>query len=134
MASKKKLKEATLEALLERASQSKNDQIQYKDYESEALEMTLKVKKIPARKFAVLSDGLGGDSLAEEFDKEVELIYECVPMFHSKELQDAYECAEPTDVVMKVFDENVGELERMITFLLDLYGLGEAQQIEDLKN
>ena len=37
-------------------------------------------------------------------------------------------------VVTPVFDENVGEINKLATFILGLYGLAENEDIDDIKN
>ena len=55
-------------------------------------------------------------------------------LLQKKELQEAYEVAEPYDVVTPVFDENLGEINKLATFILGLYGLAENEDIDDIKN
>ena len=63
-----------------------------------------------------------------------ELIYMSVPLFQSQELQAAYECAEPTDIVPAVLENNLEAISELVTAITALYGLNNGVAITDLKN
>ena len=50
-----------------------------------------------------------------------------------KRLQEAYECAEPYDVVMRVLDDNIGAVGELTAAILDFYGMGDSIR-DQLKN
>ena len=52
-------------------------------------------------------------------------------MLHSKKLLDAYEVLAPTDIVCAVLGDNMAEINRIVTALLDMYGLADATGIKD---
>ena len=71
------------------------------------------------------------------------LIYKHCPILQKKELQEAYQVAEPYEIVIPVFDENLGEVNKLSNFILNLYGLGAEddkaskvleEEVEDIKN
>lgn len=63
------------------------------------------------------------------------LIYECVvePNLKSQELQEAFGCVEPMEIVEKIFE--AGEIPKVSTECLRLAGFSnEVKRIEQLKN
>lgn len=141
MGDKKKL---LLEDLLDRARQSENDKIKIREYYSEILGGTIQVNKMPLRKITELMDNVSNsDSISESFDGNVELIYMSVPIFQNKELQATYGCVEPYDIVAKIFDDNINEINNLADFILGFYGLSNVKDntdvepedmVEELKN
>ena len=67
-----------------------------------------------------------------ELVNEERAAYGLDPLVLDKELQEAYDCKVPTDIVMKVFDDDLGEMNRICSRILEMYGLEEV--IEDIKN
>ena len=89
-------------------------------------EQVLEAKKSP-KKARIYVKSLGGEivikaptkSLATESaemekDGDAHLVYECVaePDLHSKELQDAYGCTYPEEIVEKIFDDQAKSPDR----------------------
>ena len=75
----------------------------------------------------------------------IELVYKSVPMLQNKELQAAYDCVEPYDIVTKVFNDNLGEIQDITNFIMSLYGMykykskneddpEEESLVDELKN
>lgn len=64
------------------------------------------------------------------------LVYTVIsePNLKDKQLQEAYECEEPTDILKKIFDE--GEITDIMNFVVDKSGLkgGKVIEVKDLKN
>ena len=56
---------------------------------------------------------------------EEKLVYESCKMLHDKKLMEAFECTEPPDIVLKILDENMEELDRLSGIVLGFYGLNE---------
>lgn len=131
MGDKKKL---LLEDLLDRARQSENDKIKFREYYSEILGGTIQVNKMPLRKITELMDNVSNsDSISESFDGNVELIYMSVPIFQNKELQATYGCVEPYDIVAKIFDDNINEINNLAEFILSFYGLSNVKDNNDVE-
>lgn len=119
-------KKLTLEDLLDRARQRDNDKIQIREYFSEELGGNIAVTKMPLRKLtAFLDKADDGDSnaITSNLDMNIELVYKSVPMLQNKELQVAYDCVEPYDIVTKVFNDNLGEIQDITNFIMSLYGM-----------
>ena len=74
----------------------------------------------------------------DRFQAEMKLVYDHCPVLHEKELQAAYGCVEPLDAVEKVFDSNMGLIEKAAKEILDMYGLAEEDgtknPVDDVKN
>ena len=129
---KEKLIKATKEALLARAEQSKDDKMKYRGYESEELGMTLSLKRLPISRLCEIMDMSEDDTMKAAMEMNCNIIYESVPLFQDKELQAAYGCIEPTEIVTKVMNENMSEIEKMCTFIMGGYGM--TDQVEKVKN
>ena len=141
-------KKLTLEDLLDRARQRDNDKIQIREYFSEELGGNIAVTKMPLRKLtAFLDKADDGDSnaITSNLDMNIELVYKSVPMLQNKELQAAYDCVEPYDIVTKVFNDNLGEIQDITNFIMSLYGMykykskneddpEEESLVDELKN
>lgn len=127
-----KMKKATKESLIARAQAKKTNEIKYIEYDCKAIGETLMIKKLPVTRIADILDMSEGDSIKAGIELNADLIYASIPLFHDKELQEAYDCKVPTDIVMKVFDDDLGEMNRICSKILEMYGLEEV--IEDIKN
>lgn len=127
-------KNITLEMLLARKEQSNNDKMKIAYFNSEVLGGTIEVVKLKARDVLKVMDNVDDKSTDGAYRANCKLIYKHCPLLQKKELQDAYEVAEPYDVVTPVFDENLGEINKLATFILGLYGLAENEDIDDIKN
>jgi hypothetical protein len=121
---------ATIEALLARKDK---DVLKTKEVHVPALDMDLVVEKKPLSVVAGFFDDMRADmSFSKSIEIYKELIYTCVPLFHDKKLQEAYNCAEPYDVVPAVFDDNVMAIQALGNEILSLYGFDEL--IQQVKN
>ncbi len=124
---RKDMVKATREALLERAS--KKEDKAYSTYESEALGLAFTVKRLPVARLMAIMD-MGEETAEGGLETSKQLIYESIPALQDKELQEAYGCIEPHDIVLGVFDDNLGEVERLVEFINSQYGL----TVDDIKN
>lgn len=127
-------KNITLEMLLARKEQSNNDKMRITYFNSEVLGGTIEVVKLKARDVLKVMDNADDKSADGAYRANCKLIYKHCPLLQKKELQEVYEVAEPYDVVTPVFDENLGEINKLATFILGLYGLAENEDIDDIKN
>ncbi len=116
---------AIIERLIAKAITRSNSGM--KDYYSDYLQETLEVKRLPLNKVFQLMSGADKLELAEAFDLNLQLIYESCPILKDKELQEAYDVVEPTDIIVKLFDDNIGEINKLALFILAQYGLGEVK-------
>ena len=121
---------ATIEALLARKDKGV---LKTKEVHVPALDMDFVVEKKPLSVVAGFFDDMRADmSFSKSIEIYKELIYTCVPLFHDKKLQEAYNCAEPYDVVPAVFDDNVMAIQALGNEILSLYGFDEL--IQQVKN
>lgn len=129
-----KAKKLTLEALIARHEQREAEKMDFREIEVPALGGTLMFKKLPLSVFLGLMDQQKDNpTLRESIDFEVELIYKSCPTLQDKKLQAEYECEEPTDIVYKLLDDNLGAIGSLSAEILDFYGMGESIR-EQLKN
>lgn len=133
MEEKKNMKKATLDALLERARQSAEDKTEYKEFESEVLGMSLTLKRMRLTEYLRLMDNTEDvDSMVDSLECYKEMIYKSCPIIQKRELLEAYGCAEPYDIVTKLFDDNFGEILRCANAINGMYGI--IDDIEAVKN
>ena len=127
-------KNITLEMLIAKKEQSNDDKMKIVLFNSEVLGGTIEVVKLKAREVIKIMDSAEDKSTDCAYKANCKLIYKHCPILQKKELQEVYEVAEPYDVVMPVFEENLGEINKLATFILSLYGLADNEEIEELKN
>jgi hypothetical protein len=95
----------------------------------------LELNRLPLAKFLDLLDGVTEKTGAgESLRIQMEIIYESCPILHNKELQEAYDCVEPTEIVGKIFDDNIGEIMTVLGAIFEMYGMDSGDIIDDLKN
>lgn len=126
-----------LEELVARATQSKADKFQVRMVEIDREGNTIQATKKDLRTVSKILD-METETTNDRFQAEMKLVYDHCPVLHEKELQAAYNCAEPLDAVEKVFDSNMGLIEKAAKEILDMYGLAEEDgtknPVDDVKN
>lgn len=135
-------KNITLEMLIAKKEQSNNDKMKVVLFNSEVLGGTIEVRKLKARDVIKIMDSTDSKSTEEAYNANCKLIYKHCLILQDKELQATYEVAEPYEVVVPVFEENLGEINKLSNFILSLYGLTESEQVskaieeetDDIKN
>ena len=125
-------KKLTLEALLAKKEQREAERFAVRRVEVPSLGGTLDLERIPLTRIAAMMDGIGGDSMVDSLAFDAELIYACCPMMRNRELQAAYECAEPTDIVFRLLGDNMGEVNLMGSEILKMYGLDSGADLKTL--
>lgn len=126
-------KNITLEMLLERKRQSQEDKFKKVLFYSEILGGNIEVIKQKAKDILKLMDNLDTSDVEESYRVNCKLIFMHCPIFKSKELQEEYEVVEPYDIISLVFDENLGEINRLCQTILDLYGLADEMMNKEVK-
>ena len=117
-------KKLLLNDLAKRVEQSRKDRVELHDIPCEELGGSLAVVKMPMGKILDLMDEISEDMpLKEQLNKTRELIYDHVPMLHSKELQSREELAEPYDIVDMVFGDNFFAMQKFANKIFGLYGI-----------
>ena len=113
------------------------------EYKSDFLNGSIMVKKISPYKVTEIldkTDEIEGGAMTKGAKANEELIFKHCPDLQNKELIKKYGCAEPYDIVLKVFDNNIGEVGKFAEFILTLYGLVDKKEKEksqlgvDIKN
>lgn len=126
-----------LEELVARATQSKADKFQVKMVVIDQEGNTIQATKKDLRTVAKTLD-METETTNDRFQAEMKLVYDHCQVLHEKELQAAYGCVEPLDVVEKVFESNMGLIEKAAKKILDMYGLAEEEgtknPVDDVKN
>lgn len=130
------MKKATLDDLLARKSQAMQARMIIKQIDVPLLGMSLTVEKIPLSRVLGLIDKYNGDdSLSSKFELYKELIYLSCPMLQNKELQEAYEVADPLDIITVLLEQNLGAITKLGDEISEMYGLSDPNKtVDDLKN
>ena len=124
------MKKATLEDLLARKAGTK---LVTKEVDVPAIGMSVTVVKQPLNAVARFLDEMKpGLTISQQLDIYKGLIYTCVPLFRDEKLQQAYEAAEPYDVIPAIFDDNILAIQSLGDEILGLYGF--ADMIKEVKN
>jgi len=122
-------KKVTLEALVKQSKTLKEKKPSVREVYIHSLDGTVTVEEPSYELCLDAITGATGDSA------DVHLIYNCVisPNLKDKELQTAYNCSEPDDIVRKVFKP--GEITALSKALVGLAGyVNSVQVLDDLKN
>lgn len=126
-----------LEELVARATQSKADKLQVRMVEIDREGNTIQATKKDLRTVSKTLD-METETTNDRFQAEMKLVYDHCQVLHEKKLQAAYGCVEPLDAVEKVFDSNMGLIEKAAKEILDMYGLAEEEgtknPVDDVKN
>ena len=130
------MQKATLEALLERKTQAMKAKMAVKEINVPVLGMALTVEKLPlARVLNLIDKYKDDDSLNGKFELYKELIYISVPLFRSTQLQEAYEVADPLDIITVLLEQNLGAITKLGDEISEMYGLSDPNKtVDDLKN
>ena len=118
-------KKLSLEDLMGRAEQRAGDKKAYKQVYFPTLGGELVFEKIPLTRMLAMMDGVDGENLMDSLAFQVDLIYQCCPMLRNRALQEAYDCKEPTDIVCRVFEDNIAAISGAAEAILDFYGLAD---------
>lgn len=125
-----KHKKLTLEALLAKKAQREKDKTEFKTVYVPGLGGELTLKKLPLERYFALAQDTESDDLLSQYETNKQLIYASCPLLHDKELQEAYDCVDPSDIVGKVFDDNISDMTAVVSAIGGFYGLSD----DDLKN
>ena len=120
-------KKLALADLMARAEQRSSDKTAYKNVYVEPLGGELTVEKIPLPRVLSMLDVVESDNMMDNLDFQVNLIYQCCPMLRKPELQAAYDCKEPTDIVCALFEDNMGAISKAAESIVDFYGLADSK-------
>lgn len=125
--SKESHKKLALEDLMARAEQRSGDKKAYKQVYFSALDGELVFEMIPLPRVLAMMDRVESDTMIENLDFQVNLIYQCCPILRNHALQEAYNCKEPTDIVCAVFEDNLGTITQASEAILGFYGMEDKK-------
>lgn len=91
----------------------------------------LEIRRIPLARYMSYTSQLDADDPSGLVSAQCDLIYACCPTLHDERLREAYDCKEPSEVVMKVLDENLNDMNLLVTAISKFYGIDLGA---DLKN
>ncbi|KYM52135.1 phage portal protein [Fusobacterium necrophorum subsp. funduliforme] len=135
-------KNITLEMLLARKQQSNDGKMKIVLFNSKVLGGTIEIVKQKARDVMKIMDDMEEKTMTASTKANCKLILKHCPIFREKELQVAYDVAEPHEVVLRVFDDNIGEVGKLTEKILAIYGLADEdkkknlleEEVEEIKN
>lgn len=119
-----------LEDLVARAAQSQADKFKVKMVVIDREGNTIQATKKNLRTVSKTLD-MPTETTDDRFQAEMKLVYDHCQVLHEKELQAAYNCTEPLDVVEKVFESNMGLISKAAKEILDMYGLADEESAEN---
>lgn len=132
-----KLKKLTLENLLDR--KSKQDKMGLSTIDIDSLNASVPIVKLKTRKMCETMDkyeaNVDENRIISGYDMMSEIIYKCVPMLQSKELQEQLNVPTPYEVVGELF--NYKEMEKITEHILELHGMSDEKQTpvnDEIKN
>lgn len=92
----------------------------------------LEIKKIDPMRYMDFSDRIEkAEGLGEAVSVNYELIYACCPILHNQQLQDAYECRDPLEIVPKLLDDNIAEMNQVVAEIATFYGLDLTNDVKN---
>lgn len=124
----------TLDLLMAKAEQSKDDKLQIKKFDSKAIGGEIILKKPPLSKFTSLIDEAdAADTTYGALEVNAQMVYESVPAIKDNfsKLKDAYEVSDPINLVLKIFEDNLVELQLIVEEITSFYGF---ELVGNLKN
>lgn len=124
-------KKATLADIIAKKKQGEMDKLQVNYYQSELLGMDIEVRKIPLARFLELTEEEG--STIDNLNK---MLFECCPMFreNTKEAMEVYDVSVPTDLPSAVFEDNINEMNEVVSLINEFYGIKEKEIETIIKN
>lgn len=132
-----KLKKLTLENLLDR--KSKQDKMGLSTIDVDSLNASVPIVKLKTRKMCEIMDkyeaSIDENRIISGYDMMSEIIYKCVPILQSKELQEQLNVPTPYEVVGELFDFH--EMEKITTHIMELHGITDKKQTpvnDEIKN
>lgn len=132
-----KLKKLTLENLLDR--KSKQDKMGLSTLDIDSLDASVPIIKLKTRKLCEIMDkyeaNIDENRIISGYDMMIEIIYKCVPILQSKELQEQLNVPTPYEVVGELFDFQ--EMEKITTHIMELHGITDKKQTpvnDEIKN
>lgn len=118
----------TIEDLLAQKDRRQDD---VKTVHLDGLGGELEVHRIPLVKFMDYMDRTQKGDTKAMLEAQYEMIYACCPILHNEQLQEAFECKDPLDIVPKILLENVVDMNALVTAISSFYGVDLD---DDLKN
>lgn len=108
---------------IERAEKSKEDKYKIKIYESKMVG-ELEVVKMGIKKITEIMDSFSDDdNTSKSMRNNAMIIYESVPLLRRKELREAYGVSDPYDIVYPFFEENIEEINNLVSFIFKMHGI-----------
>lgn len=118
----------TIEDLL---AQKDRQEVKTKTVHLDGLGGELEVRRIPLDKFTDYMERTQKGDAKTKLETQYEMIYDCCTILHNEQLQEAYECKDPLDIVPRVLRENIMDMNALVAAISAFYGV---DLYDDLKN
>lgn len=118
----------TIEDLLAQKDRRQED---VKTVHLDGLGGELEVRRISLDKFTDYMERTQKGNAKTKLETQYEMIYDCCPILHNEQLQEAYECKEPLDIVPRVLRENIMDMNALVAAISAFYGV---DLYDELKN
>lgn len=118
----------TIEDLL---AQKDRQEVKTKTVHLDGLGGEMEVRRIPLDKFTDYMERTQKGDAKTKLETQYEMIYDCCPILHNEQLQEAYECKDPLDIVPRVLRENIMDMNALVAAISAFYGV---DLYDDLKN
>lgn len=122
----------TLELLMAKAEQRKDDKVQSKKFKSHAIGGEIVLRKPPLKKITDIMDEADINDTYASIRSNAAIVYEAWPFAKDNfaSLKDAYEASDPYDLVVKIFEDDIQELNELAQTVMEFYGLN----VDEVKN
>jgi len=81
----------------------------------------IEVRRLPLARFMELSRGVNSEDPAATLQAQYDMIYAFCPILHEDDLQEHFACDVPTDIVPKIFRENMGSMNLVVDAIGSFY-------------
>ena len=79
------------------------------------------VRRLPLARFMEISRGVNSEDPAATLQAQYDMIYAFCPILHEDDLQEHFACDVPTDIVPKIFRENMGSMNLVVDAIGSFY-------------
>ena len=118
------MEKATVENLIARKLQGDYDRLAVKTVELPRQDFTLELRKPDLQRVLDALDAVSGATTTADSTRFMcEIVYDACPMLHDRTLLEAFECKEPTDIVLAILNDDIDALGKLADAVLSFFGL-----------
>lgn len=87
----------------------------------------IEVRRQPLARFMELSSKVTPEDPVATLQAQYDMIYAFCPILHDNALQEHFKCQVPTDIVPKIFNENIESMNLVVNAIGSFYTESEAE-------